>query len=337
MFYIHFVKKSGLLSNPFSIFYFVFAYTIAFSIWWAYLLFAKNEAAFKEKIELDKIHFTERYGNVIAYETTKVYQLQFNKYKRQRVMIITEGGVFIALLLFGLLQVRRVFKKEISLVSQQKNFLLSITHELKSPLASIKVALQTMGLRNLEQEKSEKLINNSLNDIDRLESLVENILLAAKIERKEHGLSKIDIDVSELVEKLTKRFVNNKKKVQFFLNIQSGIILQTDPVGFTSIIINLIENALKYSSEGKKIEVVLEQADTNILLQIKDEGIGIPEAEREKVFEKFYRIGNEETRRTKGTGLGLYIVKRFVEIYEGEISVSDNQPSGTVFTLSFPM
>ena len=301
------------------------------------MLFAKNEAAFKEKIELDKIHFTERYGNEVAYETTKVYQLQFSKYKRQRVMIITEGGVFIALLLFGLLQVRRVFKKEISLASQQKNFLLSITHELKSPLASIKVALQTMGLRALEQEKAEKLINNSLNDIDRLESLVENILLAAKIEREEHGLSKIDTDVSELVENVAKRFANNKKKVLFDVHIQPGIKLQTDPVGFTSIIINLIENALKYSSEGKKIEVVLEAADTNIMLQIKDEGIGIPEEEREKVFEKFYRIGNEETRRTKGTGLGLYIVKRFVEIYEGEISISDNQPSGTVFTLTFPV
>ena len=300
-------------------------------------MFAKNEAAFKEKIELDKIHFTERYGNVVAYETTKIYQLQFNKYKRQRVMIITEGGVFIALLLIGLLQVRRVFKKEISLASQQRNFLLSITHELKSPLASIKVALQTMGLRTLEQDKAEKLINNSLNDIDRLESLVENILLAAKIEREEHGLSKIDTDVSELVENVAKRFSNNKKKVLFDVHIQSGIKLQTDPVGFTSIIINLIENALKYSSEGKKIEVVLEAADTNILLQVKDEGIGIPEEERAKVFEKFYRIGNEETRRTKGTGLGLYIVKRFVEIYEGEISISDNQPSGTVFTLSFPV
>lgn len=300
------------------------------------MLFAKNEAAFKEKIELDKIHFTERYGNVVAYETTKIYQLQFDKYKRQRVMIVTEGAVFIALLLFGLLQVRRVFKNEISLASQQRNFLLSITHELKSPLSSIKVALQTMGRRTLEQEKTEKLINNSLNDIDRLESLVENILLAAKIEREEHGLSKIDIDVSELVENLTKRFASNKKNVRFDPHIQAGIKLQTDPVGFTSIVINLIENALKYSGEDKKIEVVLAATDTNVLLLVKDEGIGIPEAEREKVFEKFYRIGNEETRRSKGTGLGLYIVKRFVEIYDGEITISNNKPNGAVFTLSFP-
>ncbi len=331
------MKKQGLLSNPFSIFYFVFAYTIAFAVWWAYLLFAKNEAAYKEKVELDKIHFTERYGNVVAYETTKVYQLQFNKYKRQRVMIITEGGVFIALLLLGLLQVRKVFKREISMASQQKNFLLSITHELKSPLASIKVALQTMGLRTLEQEKTERLIHNSLSDIDRLESLVENILLAAKIEREEHGLSTIEVDVSELVESIAKRFVTNKKKVHFDLHIQPNIKLQSDPVGFASVIINLIENALKYSSEGKKIEVALSASETIVSLHVKDEGIGISEEEREKVFDKFYRIGNEETRRTKGTGLGLYIVKRFVEIYDGEITISNNQPMGTIFTLNFPI
>ncbi len=330
------MKFLKIFSNPFTIFYLVFAYTIAFSIWWAYLLFAKNEAAFREKIELDKFHFQERNSADAVYEETEVYQVQLKKYERQKLMIVTEGGVFVVLLLLGLLQVRRVFSKEIELAAQQRNFLLSITHELKSPLSAIKVALQTMARRSLDAAKTEKLIFNSLGDIDRLESLVENILLAAKIEREEHGLSKVSINISELVESVARRYTNNKKKIVIETVIQPDVMLKTDAVGFTSVVINLIENALKYTEEKKKILVLLSAENNEVKLTVADEGIGIPVNERENIFKKFYRIGNEETRKTKGTGLGLYIVQRFVEIYNGSIAVKENSPQGSVLEISLP-
>lgn len=330
------MKSLKIFGSPFTIFYVVFAYTMAFSIWWAYLLFAKNEAAFREKIELDKIHFQERYGNNLVYEQTKAYLLQHQKYERQKVMIITEGSVFVILLLLGLLQVRKVFSKEIDLAAQQRNFLLSITHELKSPLAAIKLSLQTMSKRSLEPERSEKLIHNSLSDIDRLESLVENILLAAKIEREEHGLSKTEVNISSLVEDIAKRYTSNKKNVQVTFQIKPNILLETDMLGFTSVVINLIENAIKYSDPGKTVLITLDEDEAYVTLNVIDEGVGIPAEEREKVFQKFYRIGNEETRKTKGTGLGLYIVKRFIEIYDGTIAIASNQPQGTIFKLSLP-
>jgi signal transduction histidine kinase len=327
------IKK--FLSNPFAIFYLVFVYTIAFSLWWAYLLYAKNEAAFREKLELDKIHFKTISGSEKPFESTATYQLSFEKYRRQKLMILTEGSVFVLLLFIGLMQVRRVFSKEIALASLQRNFLLSITHELKSPLASIKASLQTFQRKNLVEEKKEKLINNSLSDIERLENLVDNILFAAKIEREEHGLTKENLDVSIVCENVLKRFANNKKNIHVSASIEPNVFMQTDKVGFTSVITNLVENAIKYSPQNAEVHIELLQQNGITKLTVADTGNGIPAEEKEKIFQKFYRIGSEETRKTKGTGLGLYIVKRFVDVFDGKISVKDNQPHGAIFELEF--
>ncbi|MCW5908380.1 MAG: HAMP domain-containing histidine kinase [Chitinophagales bacterium] len=321
--------------NPFAVFYVVFTYIIIFSLWWGYLLYAKNETAFKEKVELNEQQFY-RINPGGNYQKTAEYKQLLNKHYRQRVMIIAEGSVFFVLLFAGLLVVRRVFKREIELAAQQRNFLLSITHELKSPLSTIKLSLQTMMKRKLEQEQSEKLINNSLSDLDRLEALVDNMLFAAKIEREEHGFSNEALNVSEITERILDRFASNRKEIEIRANIEKDINLPIDQLGFTSVVTNLIENAIKYSEPKTLIKIELLKTEHSVELRVCDEGTGIPEEERENVFKKFYRIGNEDTRKTKGTGLGLYIVKRFVEIYRGSITIEDNKPRGTAFRLKFP-
>ncbi len=327
--------KKIFSTGPFSTFYFVFAYIIAFSLWWAYLLYAKNETAYSEKIELRRLTF-EKLNPGFDYNTTDDYLEIHGKYNRQRFMIITEGGVFILLLVVGLYRVRKVFLHELELAAQQRNFLLSITHELKSPLSTVKLSLQTMTRHKLEQEKADKLINNSLVDLDRLESLVDNILFAAKIEREEPGLSHEEIDISEIVRAVTDRFAQNKKAIKIEAQIPGEIYLNADTLGFTSVVINLIENAIKYSAENTKITVALNEDADKVYLQIADGGTGISEADKKKVFNKFYRVGNEDTRNTKGTGLGLYIVKRVVEIYNGTITIENNKPQGSIFKLQFP-
>jgi len=325
-----------LQKSPFKIFYFVFAYIIAFSVWWAYLLFDKNETAFKEKIELNKINFESKDSENILYENSLEYKQIVAKYKRQKVMILSEGSFFILLLVLGLLQVRRTFKREIELAAQQRNFLLSITHELKSPLSSVKLSLQTLMKRVLDSEQKDKLLSNSISDVVRLESLVDNILFAAKIERDAHGFSNEDLNLSNLCEAVANKFLDNKKKIILVKEFKEDIYFNTDRMGFTSVLINLIENAMKYSDENSEINLSLKDNENFIFLEIRDQGYGIPKEEKEKVFEKFYRIGNEDTRKSKGTGLGLYIVKRFVEIYNGTISLADNLPKGAVFKISFP-
>ena len=299
------------------------------------MLYAKNETAYKEKIELNQITF-QQLSPLADYKTSSDYHTISAKYSRQRFMILGEGSVFIFLLLLGLLAVRRVFSKEMQLARQQHNFLLSITHELRSPLSAVKLSLQTLALRKLEPEKSEKLISNSLVDIDRLEALVDNILFAAKIEYDEPGFSNEEINISEITQLVIERFVHNKKGINMLDTIKQGIYLHVDPIGFTSVVSNLIENAIKYSDASTSVVITLADDSGYVYLTVADNGMGITELEKERVFDKFYRVGNEDTRLTKGTGLGLYIVKRFVEIYNGEISIEDNKPVGSIFKLSLP-
>ena len=329
--------KNFFSADPFKTFYFVFAYILAFALWWAYLLYAKNETAYKEKIELNQISFQRLFqnqkGNADYTITPEFHQLH-SKYLRQKFMIVGEGGVFILLLLFGLMRVRKVFSREMELADQQRNFLLSITHELKSPLSTVKLSLQTMAKHKLDAEKANKLITNSLVDLDRLESLVDNILFAAKIERDEPGFSDEEINVSEIVQMSVERFANNKKAIVILQNIKPDVYLNADAIGFTSVITNLVENAVKYSGEETTVVIDLKEDEQAVFLTVSDNGIGIADAEKKKVFEKFYRVGNENTRNTRGTGLGLYIVHRFVEIYKGGISIADNSPGGSIFKLT---
>lgn len=321
--------------NPFVLFYIVSGYILVFTLWWGYLLASKNEQAFTEKVELNKVAY-EAQGNKMKYEDTASYLKLYSKYERQRVMILGEGLFFLILQVLGLLQVRSIFSKEIELAAQQRNFLHSITHELKSPLSSVKLSLETMLKRQLTAEQQGKLINNALGDVVRLETLVDNILFAAKIERDTHGFANEEINLSDIVEAIVAKFKENKKNIDIVAEVEDGIYYHTDQTGFTSVVMNLIENAIKYSRPNTCVQVHMRQNTSSIKLEVTDQGFGIPDGEKKKVFDKFYRIGSEDTRRTKGTGLGLFIVKRFVEIYKGRIDLTDNTGGGTVFSLTFP-
>lgn len=321
--------------NPFLLFYIVFGYIIIFSIWWGYLLFSKNEQAFNEKVELDKINYQTQHS-AVKYEQTESYLSLLTKYRSYRVMVLSEGLFFLLLQIMGLIQVRRIFGKEIELAAQQTNFLHSITHELKSPLSSVKLALQTIIKRQLEPEQKAKLVNNALSDVVRLESLVDNILFAAKIERDTHGFADEEVNLSDLVHLVVHKFEGNKKNIQIHSVIDDEVYYNTDQVGFISVVMNLIENAIKYSDADSIVDVSLINSDAAIILSVKDQGAGVPDEFKKKVFEKFYRVGNEDTRKTKGTGLGLFIVGRFIEIYKGSIVLTDNTPKGSIFELSFP-
>tara|TARA_B100001540_G_scaffold315534_1_gene343031 strand:+ start:195 stop:1088 length:894 start_codon:yes stop_codon:yes gene_type:complete len=255
---------------------------------------------------------------------------------RKFYMILGEGGVFFIILFTGFLLTYRSFNKEIQVGNQQKNFLLAITHELKTPIASLKLYLQTLLKRTLNPSKQEEILNKSVKDADRLNALVENILLATKIDDNGLPLNPERINLSEMMEKVTLDMLESSGKtvdVEFF--IEPEVYFQGDKDAFYSILINLIGNALKYSPEKSSICVTLVQKGKETALSISDEGPGVSMDETEKIFDKFYRSGNEETRSQKGTGLGLYIVKKLVEQHNGMIQVKPNVPSGSIFVASF--
>ncbi len=316
--------------KPIYIFYVLVAYILLQFTWWSYLLVELNNEVYEHRIE--NVHLR---NSSSEQQLTEEKALQ-RKSRERWWMVIGEGCVFLTLLTLGSIQTLRSFRKEMLLARQQKNFLLSISHEFKSPLASIKLYLQTLLKHDLEKEKKESFLNSAIADTERLHNLVENALLANMIDHKGYSFNKEEVNLSALVRLIIQKFQSVpdfKNKIE--PNIQEGLSMQADKIALTLMFNNLLENAAKYSAEGSDIKVLLQKTNNKISLSVSDEGIGIPDVEKNKVFEKFYRVGKEETRSTKGTGLGLFIVKYIVEHHKGKINVRNNSPKGSIFEIVF--
>jgi signal transduction histidine kinase len=209
---------------------------------------------------------------------------------------------------------------------------------LKSPLASIKLLLQTIQKRDLSKAQIQDFIGKSLLDIERLDDMVENMLLASKIENSSYTFPKAKFSLSVLVDSIVNRLQITKcDGNQQIINaeIEPKIEITGDKFALTSVVTNLIENAIKYSKPCEAVEVKLFAKDGRIHFQVADHGIGIADNEKNRIFDRFYRVGSEDTRNTKGTGLGLYIVKQVLDKHEASIKVKDNRPVGSIFEVVF--
>lgn len=254
----------------------------------------------------------------------------------RKTMILGEGSVFILLFFTGAYQLQKILRKEQKLHEQQKNFLLSVTHELKSPLASIKLYLQTILKRNLDKEQMHSFLNNSLKDIERLDDLVENMLIATRIDNHSYSFPKEEFDLSEVVSKVASRLQIHTCSSQIIkLDVEPAVFVTGDKFALTLVVSNLIENAVKYSPPCEEIKVGLRKAANGVSFTVADKGIGIQDEEKARIFDKFYRVGSEDTRKTKGTGLGLYIVKQVLDKHLALIKVKNNRPAGSIFEVTF--
>lgn len=261
----------------------------------------------------------------------------FIKYVPDRKgMVIGEGMIFILIFILGIVRLKKHLEKERYYSQQQHNFLLSVTHELKSPLASVKLYLQTILKRDLEREQQKAFLSNSLKDIERLDYLVENVLLATKLESSSFSLPKESFDLTELVKDVLDRLQKNACKTEIIrAEIEPNITLLADRFAITNVVNNLVENAIKYSPPCATVQVKLYRKDNDLLFTVADHGQGVADEEKKLIFNKFYRVGNESTRKTKGTGLGLYIVKTVLQKHNATIKVKDNTPSGSIFEVIF--
>ena len=313
-------------SRPLLLFYILVAYVLLQFGWWSYLMIEQNNEIYHLKSEINLLHHED--PQLVIEKGNELEK----KLQSRRMMIAGEGMVFILLLMIAFLRVRNTFNKEAKLASQQKNFLLSVTHELKSPIASVKLTLETLLKRDLEKEKQKEILSNAISDTDRLNNLVENILLASKIENSPFELHTENVNLSEYVEEGMKQTIQTfSPKQKIVLDIQPNVFFDIDKTIFPSIILNLFENAVKYSPENSMIKIILKEEGNGVVLSVQDEGTGISEEEKQNIFKKFYRVGNEEIRKTKGTGLGLYIVKYLAEKHNGTVVVKNNLPKGTIF------
>ena len=304
----------------------LFGYIMLQFLWWEVLLVRQTTQITNEEQKLAEITSTD------AVSLEKQIADLHHKKQNKIYMIVGEGTVFLLLLLYAFYRIRKASNKEVELVNQQKNFLLSVTHELKTPIAATKLQLQTLlKHKQLDAEQQKQLLNSAVNETNRLNRLIEDVLLANSAD-KELMVTKESVNLSDLTEQTISSYFSDKKQNGTLkTEVEEGIITVVDKLLFPSVVINLIENAFKYSPERSVVTVSLSNRDGKINFVVGDCGEGIPAKEKEKIFEKFYRIGNEETRKAKGTGLGLYIVKRIVEAHNGKIEVTDNNPNGSVF------
>jgi two-component system phosphate regulon sensor histidine kinase PhoR len=255
--------------------------------------------------------------------------------QKKTVMLLGEGSVFFVILIIGVTILLRAFKQERELNQQQENFVLSVTHELKTPISSVKLFLQTLKKRELTSEKREEIYDRSLMEINRLDSLVNNLLLTRSIENNNYFLYKAPLNLKEFIsEKISLLEKSILKAHKISLSLEE-VILDVDHLGFESIFVNLIDNAAKYSPAGSTITVELQENKQEVVLNILDQGSGIDKKKHTRVFSKFYREEKEMTRKSKGTGLGLYIVNFLVKKHNGQINLAENAPNGLIVSIHF--
>ena len=254
---------------------------------------------------------------------------------RRIIMIIGEGGVFILILMAGFWKIQQSIAKEIQLSQRQNNFMLSITHELKTPLTSTQLALQTLKKRNLKSEDRIDLILKALGANQRLSSLIDNIINAARLESNDFTPRVEIFPLRTFLKNKTEELKTNHKQVIIKLNCEIDI-MRADAYMLETIFNNLIENAIKYSGEKPFIEISVKDTGNYIEIIISDQGPGIMGEEKLQVFKKFYRVGNEISRSQKGSGLGLFITSEFVQLHKGRIRCENNKPVGTKFIIELP-
>jgi signal transduction histidine kinase len=289
--------------------YFLGAYVIIQFIWWGYHLIQLSSFIPQNDAQLSK-----RIG-----------------------MVLGEGAVFLVILAFGIYRIRKSISKELAFQQQQQNFLLTVTHELKTPIAALKLYIQTLKKHNLPDDKKEAILVGALEENERLSQLIENILNAAKAENKLFAIQKQELDLVGLVRNVLDKYHARYHSNLIVLESPEHIRCAVDPNMLDTILGNLIENAIKYGGTQQQIRVELQKLDRVVALKVSDQGPGIEPAERQHIFEKFYRIGSEETRKQAGSGLGLYIVSEYARLHDGQVRCFENKPSGSIFELILPI
>lgn len=287
------------------ILYVLSAYVVIQFIWWGYHLIELTNEVSEESVTANK----------------------------RVTMILGEGAVFLLILFVGIWQIRKSILKDLKLSAQQNNFLLSVTHELKTPLAASKLYVQTVRKRELSREQSNEILAKAVEENDRLERMIDNILNAARLESHVMKLSKDSFDLSQLAETTVERFKHFKNATELTSEISKNTVISADRLLIETILSNLVENALKYAGAETKIVVYATHTSEAVHFGVKDEGPGVPKIDQPEIFKKFYRSGNEDTRTQKGSGLGLYIVSQLVQLHQGTIRYTDNTPNGANFEI----
>jgi two-component system, OmpR family, sensor histidine kinase CiaH len=318
------LKKSKKIRLVFFTYWFLLVYIVAALVWWYIAISRQHD----QVVDL-KMRSLNASGN--DYET-QVLKLEDER-KRKTAQYAGEGLIFLLLIGAGAIYVYRAVNRELKLNREQQHFIMAITHELKTPIAIAKLNLETLQMRKLDEAQQQRLLYNTLQETNRLNTLCNNMLISSQIEAGGYRLTPEEINISSLVQKCADDFKTRFPQRTFTTNVVPDIFANGDMLLLQMAVNNLLDNAIKYSPKDLPILVNVKQDQERVLVSVSDEGAGIEESEKLRVFDKFHRTGNEATKQAKGTGLGLYLTKRIVEQHKGQVYIRDNMPKGSIFTI----
>jgi two-component system, OmpR family, sensor histidine kinase CiaH len=318
-------RKSKNLRSLFFLYWFLLAYILAALIWWFIAL--NRQINLMSQYEREQLQQTDpAYKSKLA----EINDLE----RRKTAQYLGEGLTFFLLIVIGAIFVYRAVRRELRTSEQQQNFMIAITHELKTPISVARLNLETMQKRKLDEQQQQRLIQTTLEETNRLNALCNNMLLSSQIEAGGYRITNEDTNFSELVAGCVQDFVTRYPQQKFGSEIEPDIFITGDRLLLQMLVNNLIDNAIKYGAKELPVNILLWQEGQQVNLQVKDQGKGISPAERDKIFTKFYRVGNVATKSAKGTGLGLYLTRKIAQQHNANISVTDNTPSGAIFTVN---
>ena len=309
----------------------------------------KNEfKLFNEKITLFVNNNYHDFKTLITYDTSKnIATVQISikpevlksldlRLDRKSTAWLGEGVVIGLITLIIILAMYIYIDRILRFNLQKTNFMMAVTHELKTPIAAAKLAIETV-IRNKNIEAQDRVLEISKKNIDRLSGMMERVLLATQFENSLPVAQKKWESCSDIIQKsLIDCQFTDEQILKISLVIPSNFVIYCDSYMMKIAFINLFTNSIKYS-EPNGVNVIVSSIINNEHCQIliSDQGIGIPMIERTRIFEKFYRVGNEKTRSRSGSGLGLYLVKQILQLHDARIEVRANNPKGSTFVINF--
>lgn len=326
-------KLKSRLKKTTIMFWLLFVYIVAALVWWFISL--QKQSTEMYRYQLNHLNTTLNKDNHPVEYQAELKRIK-EAYHNNTIKYGGEGIVFLGLIILGAMMVHHSMRQQKKVQEQQQNFMMAVTHELKTPIAIAKLNLETLiKHQQLDLLRQKKLIQVSLEETKRLDFLTNNILVSSQLEGKRYKMNKEELDFSSLLKSRIVDFSQRYTDRTIAYSIEEGIDIEGDSLLLEILINNLLENALKYSDKPEKVTVTLSKQEDEVLMQVMDEGPGIPLEERKKIYSKFYRIGNEATRKKKGTGLGLYLCTKIAKDHFADISMTNNNPKGSIFVVQF--
>ena len=302
------------------------------------LVYSSNKQKFPERIEHRKAFWVlDNYLLGIELKDKTISDLAWERSRKDLIMI----AVVQIVLLVGVFIIYRNVKKQMELAQMKSDFVSNVSHEIRTPLALISMYIESLERGIVKTpEKIKEYYSISLQETQRLTSIVNKILNFSQIESGKRSFTYHDVDLKETVEESLSMFKVNLENLGFewlFQTSEDDLHIIADKEAVADAVINLLDNAIKYSDSVKKIAVQIGKEKEQVFVEVRDYGLGISKQEQKHIFDKFYRVTNQDlAHKAKGSGVGLAIVKHIMDAHEGRITLTSKPSEGSIFRLYFP-